>query len=356
LIGNVGSYSGVVAPQEVPVLQGAQAWAQAINAKGGINGHPVHLIAADDGIDAGRNRSLVQRMVEQDHVIAFVGVGNALTIQGSADYLLQKRIPVVGGDAAHFIWKNNPMFFPEGAPGDDLNFNTIANLAEEKPGIEFAAFGCAEIQNCRDFVDQAPGNARKLGVKLVYQATPSIAQPDYTAECINAASKGAKAIAILIDSTSLIRIAQSCARQNYKPLFAITTSMAAPELLREPALDQTTVSVNTFPFPQGSTPAEAEFQAAIKRNFPDAGLNAGHAQGWVSGKLFERVVRDTPSDVSTATVLEGLWSLKGETLEGLAAPLTFLRDKPAPGNRCLYHVKIESGKYTAPWGSKVVCH
>jgi branched-chain amino acid transport system substrate-binding protein len=48
-IGTICSCSGLQAGQLGALGKVAQVWASNVNASGGINGHPVHLIVKDDG-------------------------------------------------------------------------------------------------------------------------------------------------------------------------------------------------------------------------------------------------------------------------------------------------------------------
>jgi branched-chain amino acid transport system substrate-binding protein len=47
------------------MLEALQVWTASINARGGLNGHRVRLIVADDGGDPARSKALVQDAVER---------------------------------------------------------------------------------------------------------------------------------------------------------------------------------------------------------------------------------------------------------------------------------------------------
>lgn len=83
-------------------------------------------------------------------------------------------------------------------------------------------------------------------------------------------------------------------------------------------------------------------------------LSAAAAQGWVSAKLFERVAAGTGT-LTSEGILEGLWSLSGETLGGLTAPRTFAREEKTPDVRCFFVMKLTGGAWTAPRGSELIC-
>src|SRR5439155_1322800 len=69
-LGSVGAESGVIGAAMAPIAEGARAWVADVNARGGVDGHPVRLFQVDDGGDPGRSLAIVKRLVEQDHVQA----------------------------------------------------------------------------------------------------------------------------------------------------------------------------------------------------------------------------------------------------------------------------------------------
>ena len=98
IVGNVGNYSGPAGSSDGMAPVALHVWGQWVNAHGGIAGHPVQVFTADDGGDPARSRSLIQDMLENKHVIAFVGNSLPLDVDAGIGYLEQKHIPVVGGD------------------------------------------------------------------------------------------------------------------------------------------------------------------------------------------------------------------------------------------------------------------
>ena len=73
VIGSVGTLSGPVGAAVGQVTTGVQVWVRFINERGGVRGHRVRLVTADDGGDPARHRAIVQDLVENRHVIALVG-------------------------------------------------------------------------------------------------------------------------------------------------------------------------------------------------------------------------------------------------------------------------------------------
>src|ERR1700722_14598468 len=109
-VGVIGSYSGT----EAAYLQGsdkvAEAWADSVNAAGGIGGHKIRLYVEDDNTDQATAIQDVKTLVEQDHVVAIVGdVSTSDTAWAS--YVQKMGVPVVGGDSIHTAFLTNPDFY-----------------------------------------------------------------------------------------------------------------------------------------------------------------------------------------------------------------------------------------------------
>ncbi|MFD5430591.1 ABC transporter substrate-binding protein [Kitasatospora sp. NPDC127067] len=74
---------------------GAQAFFQALNDRGGLHGRTVRLVTCDDGGSGVGNQDCVHRLIDREHVFAFVS-GSVLDYAG-APYVSGKAVPDVGG-------------------------------------------------------------------------------------------------------------------------------------------------------------------------------------------------------------------------------------------------------------------
>src|ERR1700731_3354544 len=66
-VGVIGSYSGPATSSIAGAKEAIQAWADSVNAAGGINGHPVSLFIKDDGGNVSTSVSEAKELVQQDH-------------------------------------------------------------------------------------------------------------------------------------------------------------------------------------------------------------------------------------------------------------------------------------------------
>ena len=65
-----------------------------------------------------------------------------------------------------------------------------------------------------------------------------------------------------------------------------------------------------------------------------------------------KIPADNPSPQD---VLNGLYSLKNETLGGLIQPATFSPDQKSRGSSCYFPLVIKDKKWLAPLGAKQEC-
>jgi branched-chain amino acid transport system substrate-binding protein len=347
-IGSVGTMSGVGGAQ-IGTVKAVQAWQKNVNRNGGINGHPVEVITADDGGDAARFRANVRKLVDEDHVIAFVG---ALTVfalsEGAVKDLEERGVPMVGGDRINTLWTTKPMLFPQASAGPAAAAIHMLNLARVAGrGAPIGWVVCQEAQFCKDadaeFVDLAP----KLGLDVRYHAQAATTAPDYTAQCRQAQQSGVQWFINGLDPGGVRRLADNCAQQNYRPRFVF--AQTSEEMAKQSSLDGSLFASATFPWLSDANPAMHEFQTVIHRYAPGMSLSAHASSGWVAAKLFEKAAARIGPGVqpTSAQILEGLWSVHDDTLGGITAPLSFVRGKPAPLRWCYFPMRIEHAKWIA---------
>jgi branched-chain amino acid transport system substrate-binding protein len=360
VVASVGTYSGPAASTVRPILEGAQLWVKYINHKGGLNGHLVKLIVYDDGAEPARHQAQVQDAIEHQHVIAFLENGEQLTGGSSVRYLEEKRVPVVGSAGGQKWASSSPMYFPSATEGDPAFFAWIAAAADQLLPAGKTKLGtlvCVEAAGSCSDVDRAmAGYAKGLGFEHVYRGRMSIAQPDFTAECLAARNAGAEALLLVMDSNSVTRVASSCARQAYHPTYATIISVVVDRFKDDPNLDGMVASTSVFPYFQSGTPATDEFQQAKRTFGEDLTLGVGTATGWTAGKLFERAGAQTLEPPTTEALLRALWSIKDDNLGGLTLPLTFVEGKPMPQPQvCWFNLAITRKSWVSPDGYKLRC-
>src|SRR5205807_3721329 len=95
-IGNVTAIQGQFGPDAFsPSLYGLQAWANGVNARGGINGRKVSIDTCDDRDTGDGNLACAQKLVDQDKIFVFLA-NNSQSSSRSARYTAGKGVPDLG--------------------------------------------------------------------------------------------------------------------------------------------------------------------------------------------------------------------------------------------------------------------
>jgi branched-chain amino acid transport system substrate-binding protein len=361
VIGSIGTLSGPAGDVIKRTYEGAQLWVAAVNARGGIAGHIVKHIVADDGGDPARHKAELRRLVEQENVVALVGNPDALTGYAGVDYIKEKQVAYIGGDGGGDWFYSTPFHFPQGSHGlaiAEAEIRDVGLYGKAHNKKKLGTLNCTEADICRVFDKVWNEKAAAYGVEPVYRGRTSLVQPDFTAECLAAQRAGVEMFEIGLDTNSIGRLAASCARQGFRPIFGFPAGLAKDNQKDDPNLEGARSTLPTFSWLQNDTPAAQEFQDALKRYGKNLlPVTAGHTGGWTAGKLFEKGVLagGATGKVTKATVLAGLYTVKNDTLGGLTSPLTFTAGQAPVRQPCSTQIEINKGKWRLIEGGKFNC-
>jgi branched-chain amino acid transport system substrate-binding protein len=336
-----------------------KAYVDSVNHSGGINGHEIQLTTEDDAADPGTSVSEAQTLVS-DRVDAIVDL--SIVDQTWSAMVAASKIPVVGADETETPFYQSPDFYPEGQTNDST---TVANVitAKKAGATNIGDLYCAEAPSCQQGVPLIQAAGQKLGVPDIYNAEIAATSPNYTAQCV--AAQQAKVSSVFIGDASVViaKVATNCAQQNYTPIYVTEGEGFGLAMASAPGLKQKLWSdYGTIPF-FAKIPAIKAMNAAVDKYFPGLRTNENSwsqiaAEGWASGLLLSDAVKASglgPTGTpSPAEITKGLNSLKGDTLDGMAPPLTFKAGKDHPVD-CWFTARVENGVPTLVNGGKTTC-
>lgn len=355
-VGVIGTYSGPLSSDTATGKLVSQAWADSVNAAGGIKGHPVQLFIEDDQGNPALSLTLLKQLVQQDHVVAIVGSAAQGTDAAWGTYLDQAGVPNVGGLGASAPSLTSQSFFDVAANIIALFYGTAAVAKEYGPSL--AQLYCAGSAPCASTVPLLQAMGKPLGVSLPYSSAVDSAAPDYTALCQALKSSGVKSFSASITSDVLRRVAAQCSQQGVSA--TLISQISSQNFANLPGFSSVRFVDSRFPWFDTSRPATKAFHDAIAKYEPSLGtsstpLNFIDPAVWASGKLFEAAVNAAPSGPITAKSVEaGLYSLHNETLGGLTGPLNFTRGHKTL-NDCYFTYALKAGHWSEPEGFAPKC-
>jgi branched-chain amino acid transport system substrate-binding protein len=361
ILGHTSPASGIIGASTANMRAGIALWARAVNVAGGVQCHPVQVIQMDDAADPARTTSNLAAMKSKG-VVAIVGAGLPTTFPAARRFAEANKIPFVGGDLIEPAWFSSPWMFPQGGSALAAYGGAIKAAAARAGTTKVGLIYCVEASICSTINEYFEAMATESGLDIVLRKVSSITSPDYTAECQALKSAGAEAVFVAMESSGNSRFARSCLSLGYAPQSSGAALAVSAQAVNDPNLRKLGMflGTGTAPYQATDTVGTREFRAAYDRYSPGASIDQNSINSWTAGKLFEKALANVAAKarsgpVTTDLILEGLWMIKNEKLDGLAPGITFAKDAPPVQNDCYAVLALGPTGFTAPLGSKFSC-
>lgn len=352
MIGTLGSFSGVLGAVTAGAPRTLQAWVANANANGGLNGHPIKLIVADDQGDPATALTLARRLVESYKVLAMVGDVHFFGFQQIEQYMRSKSVPMIGGDAASPDWFTSPVAFPVSAPGSVQIIKGLKMYVDR--GVrKIGMLYCLEVGSlCQYLNDQAKKS--EIGQYILQSYQVSLVAPSYTSQCLRMKQGGLELVYMLMDTASASRLVKDCATQGYTPKLMLLGLDATKEMPDIAALSQALLPGATVSTGATDLPAVARLHKVIETYAPSVGVSGFGALAYAAAEMLGLVGRNLSDHPTSAELVAALYRVKNETLGGLTVPLTYARTGTTAG-QCVFIWGVTNGQFTTPEGSKPIC-
>jgi branched-chain amino acid transport system substrate-binding protein len=376
----VGGLASPVSVLNVPYVDGfdgVQAYFDKINAKGGVYGKKLKLVAQldDQGAPSGNIRA-VRSLVEEKKVFAVMPV--MTNSFAGASYLAKEGVPTFGINVDAGWCGTNA----EGqAIQDDVTQNGIftdqcprQNLFGEKGS--FLCFSCASIAPAyiaqqegltkgAIFTYTAPSSVacsvgteqsfKEYGIDLVYaDKSLEFGFSDVSADVQAMKDKGVQFVATCMDFGGAFKISQGLKQAGVDDVV-----FYAPEGYRDDVIKKYGKQLNNWFFglsfadwqskklPQGTK----EFLAAMKKR----GVSPSEQSqaGWINAALFVEGLKKAGKDFTQQSVVDAINSITDFTADGMLAPQdwTATGDGHGPGHTaCTAYVEAVNGKFVPRYG------
>jgi branched-chain amino acid transport system substrate-binding protein len=183
-IGFSMALTGGLAPNGKSALLAQKIWEEDVNAKGGILGRPVKLVYYDDKSSPAEIPAIYTKLLDIDKVDLIVGPYATALIAPAMPIVIQRKKTFIGllGLAVNseFNYPNYFVMIPSGQdakPAFTKGFFDIAMAQNPKP--QTVAIVSADQEFSRNAADGARENAKKAGLKVVYDKTYPPATNDF---------------------------------------------------------------------------------------------------------------------------------------------------------------------------------
>jgi branched-chain amino acid transport system substrate-binding protein len=331
----------------------ANAWAEWVNTEqGGVGGHPVEIVAADDESTGEGAVAAARDLVESQGVVAVV-IQDSAAETATLEYLSEQGVPFIGGtnnnrpiDGGETSWPNTHFVMSPSNPG------TAAGPLLAAQAIGQTAFGaavCAEVPACAQAGQLYEPVAQGLGIEYVGLVTVGAADPSYTAPCLELIGNNADYINLVVDVATGLKVVEECTLQGYEGVFgAANNTVIASEFEAQEGIRLAGV-IHGFPWWADAPPVET-YNSVTEAAGVD-GRNPSATSTWAALELFRTAMGEfgpaADAEVTAADVVAAYYQVQGETLDGLlAAPISFVAEGPQPYVPCFWLYDMQDGEFS----------
>jgi branched-chain amino acid transport system substrate-binding protein len=214
--------TGGLAANGKQALLGAKIWEETVNKNGGLLGRPVKIVYYDDQSNPSTVPGIYTKLLDVDKVDLVVGPYATAIIAPAMPVIMQKGKVFIGlfGLAVNSEF-NYPKYFamipsgPDTKPSFTAGFFEVA--AKQNPKPQTVALIAADQEFSRNACEGARENAKKAGLRVVYDRTYPPATTDFAPIVRAIAASNAEVVCICsypIDSVGMVRAVNEA---NFKP-------------------------------------------------------------------------------------------------------------------------------------------
>jgi branched-chain amino acid transport system substrate-binding protein len=343
-IGYGASMSGAQAANGIGAKAVAHAWQEYTNAHGGVLGHPVEIDVVDTKNTVPGATSVAKTFLSDDSVDA-IFLTDLVAEGAMVDTFKDTPVAVIsGGGSSDLLWSNVPGVFQD-VSGSDYTIKAYIDQAKAAGATNVGWAACAEVAVCQENGGKAMDYAESLGLKTSGTQLISASAADYTAECLSYIGKNTDSISFNIGYAVGTRFASDCLQQGYTGSFSVMNSGFDQDAFNKVPGFKSAGGTNGFPWWSDAAPVKT-YRDAMKEYSPDGTITSGNSTAiWSSFELFKKALEDAkPSEINRQTVMDAMYSVKDETLDGLLPePITFTKGQPSKPVGCNWQFTFNAG-------------
>jgi ABC-type branched-subunit amino acid transport system substrate-binding protein len=334
---------GISAPFSGPAKElgqnmklGVEAAFNAINAKGGIHGRLLRLIAADDGYEPARTAETIRQLYEQDQVFGFVGNVGTPTALIALPYALKRKVLFYGAFTGAGLLRRDPP--------DRYVFNYRASYAEETDAVVRYLVKLRKLKPSEIAVlaqQDAYGDAGFAGVAKALRALQggdetAILRLNYTRNTVNVDDAVTllqknkvpiKAVVMVPTYRAAARFIEKT-RALYPDMiytnvsFVGSTALANELMLLGQKYATGVIVTQVVPAVDGYSSLVLSYKSALAKYFPGEAADYVSLEGYVAASVLIEALRRAGPQLNTERLVEALEGLHDFDL-GLGVPVSF---------------------------------
>jgi ABC-type branched-subunit amino acid transport system substrate-binding protein len=316
LIGQSCQLSGPLAPLTRELQEGAGWCFEQVNAKGGVHGRQIRLVALDDAYDPKRTAENVRQLIEKNGVFALFNLAGTPTTLAALPVLREYKVPLIAPFTGTDVLRSSL---------DKYVFNVRAGYADEIEKIVqhlsvlgIDRVGVAYLNNSfgAGGLDAVKSAAAKRGVALA-AATPLEIDGSRLQEAAQDLARSRPPVIILATAgkvtSDFIAAYQSSGASAQFYALSVVSSQQLIQALGDRSKGVAIAQV--MPYPWGNaTKLARELSDLASRKAVEVGYN--HMEGFVSAKVLVEGLQQAGPSPTRESLVRGLEGLRELDLGG----------------------------------------
>ena len=352
-IGGIFDITGGTADVGKPYAEGAKAYVDFLNSKGGIKGAKVQLNDIDYAYQVPKAQEAYKKLIEEDKVVAILGWGTGDT-EALKGVIAKDKIPYISGSYSENLTDMSaaPYNFLGAATYSD-QAKTVLKWIKDNWNDKSRNPKVALLYNDTPFgkspIEDAEAYAKKIGVDIVDKEIVAVSALEANSQLLNMSKTNPDFGIIQETWGAAAAILKDAKKLNLKTKF-IGLNWAAGEgiVTLAGAAAEGYIGAVTHAFAD-------ETKMAGMKDIQDYLTSKGQklsdksqkfVQGWVSAEIMIMGVKNAGSTITGETVRQGLEKLNNADLGGLGAPVTFTATNHR-GTTKIRLAEVKQGKFVA---------
>jgi branched-chain amino acid transport system substrate-binding protein len=330
---------------------GMQAWADHINANGGIHGRKIKLLLKDDGYHPARAMANLQEM--RDQVFAVAGLLGSAACSASKDFFPENKIPLITAYANVRIYANQPKekhkwYFIAYPDYEDEN-HYLANYAiNELKAKKIAVFyqnddyGHGAMAGIKTAIAENP----QAKVELVAAVPYEITERALGTHALKLKESGADTLILVPTPSHGALITKEIAKIAYRPRVLTNFTMGDPIMftIAGETWDGTYISLAGNMSVPGASPEAAKVVEILLKYNPDLkGKEYLSVFGAVSMMHLAKGLEIAGRDLTREGLIRAMEQIQDWKPEGMGSPVNYGPDR-RHGNNASQMGRAKDGK------------
>ncbi|HTJ71604.1 MAG TPA: ABC transporter substrate-binding protein [Actinospica sp.] len=334
---------------------GAQAYFDALNAAGGVDGRKVVVDQCDDAGAGIGNIQCAHQLIDTDGVFAFAG--NSIFDYAGAAYVSSKDVPDIGGEPIDQAYDQYPHLYSlygsdEPRDGTAVGFGgTLYSSTEiyayfkEKLGAHVAAVVEFNQPDSIRYGQMQVAGLRAEGYSVVTEQL-DFALPNYAAAAADMKAHGVQIVFDAIDTTGNGALCTALDQAGVNLIAKVTTPQSWDQTVLSTYANAprcrnvlyATSSERNYEDTQYAP--VAAFRSAMAKYFPSraGNLSMWELDGWASAQWLTDAIRSCGDDVTRGCVERYMNRSQSYDGHGLLIPTSFVVSRPGATTRACLNV------------------